>query len=243
MTLILLLLGILPGFVWLLFYLEEDTDHEPMREVFFAFLIGSAITIIVLFTEQLYAALGNIIGIAPYSFISFLGLSSIEEFFKFAAAYLVVSKSRYFDIPVDAMIYMVVVALGFATLENIFAVSGEFKNAAALSSAAETASLRFVGATLLHTLASATVGYYWAKAMTHGSWVKNLVTGLSLATGLHTVFNYLVSVEGVSIIYPVILLTVAGFFVLNDFDKLKHPEKLGVAPFFKKRVGAQADMV
>ncbi len=243
MTIILLLLGILPGFVWLLFYLEEDTDHEPMREVFFAFLIGSAVTIVVLFAEQLFTILGRSAGIVQYSFMSFFGLAAIEEFFKFAAAYLVVSKSRYFDIPIDAMIYMVVVALGFATLENIFAVSGEFKDAAALSSAAETASLRFVGATLLHTLASATVGYYWAKAMLNGNWVKNITTGLLLATLLHAVFNYLVSVEGASIIYPVILLTAAGFFILNDFDKLKHPEKLGVTPFFKKRVDPISDMV
>ena len=242
MATFLLILGFLPGFVWLLFYLEEDTDSEPKREIFFAFIVGSAVTIIVLYAEQAFAALASLASIAPYSLGAFFGLAAIEEFFKFGAAYLVVAKSKYFDLPIDAMIYMVVVALGFATLENVFAISGEFRDTALLSSAAETASLRFVGATLLHTLASAVVGYYWALAMLRGRWAYHLTLGLLIATALHAAFNCLITSQcsgflGKSpLLYTMLLLVVAGFFVLNDFEKLKHPEKLDVAPFFKKRV-------
>lgn len=240
MALLLLILGILPGFVWLLFYLEEDIDAEPKREIFFAFVAGSAITLVVLLAQQAFADFASSVQIADYSFGSFLGLAAIEEFFKFAAAYVVVMRSRYFDIPIDAMIYMVVVALGFATLENVFAISGEFRNAALLSAAAETATLRFVGATLLHTLASAIVGYYWAKAILRGKWLYFLSLGLVIATMLHASFNCLVSPDcsglsrGSPLIYALLLLIFTGFFVLNDFEKLKHPDR-EVAPFFKKR--------
>lgn len=240
MALILLFLGILPGFVWLLFYLEEDTDSEPKREILFAFAAGSAITLIVLYAEQAFAFLANLISVQEYSLGMFLGHAAIEEFFKFAAAYIVVARSRYFDIPIDAMIYMIVVALGFATLENVFAIGSEFRDTALLSSAAEIATLRFVGATLLHALSSAIVGYYWAKAILHGRWRYYLVFGLLIATSLHAVFNCFITPDcsgffsSSPLLYTVLLLILAGFFVLNDFEKLKHPEKENI-PFFKKR--------
>ncbi|MDP1688733.1 MAG: PrsW family glutamic-type intramembrane protease [bacterium] len=244
MAFILLLFGLLPGFVWLIFYIEEDTDSEPKKEILLAFIAGFAITIVVLFVQTAFAFIASYVHIADYSLLSFLGLAAIEEFFKFAAAYLVVSRSKYFDIPIDAMIYMIVVALGFATLENIFAIRGEFNNTALLSTAAETATLRFVGATLLHTLSSAIVGYYWAKAILHGRFLYNISIGLVIATILHTSFNCLISSGCTSfsrespITYTVLLLIFAGFFVLNDFEKLKHPEK-NTAPFFKKREKAE----
>lgn len=226
MTLFVLILGILPGFVWLLFYLREDTDVEPKREILYVFLGGSAITLVVLGFEYFFHNLLPLFNLRPYSPLSLFGLAGIEEFFKFAAAFLIVGRSRYFDIPIDAMIYMIVAALGFATIENIGAINGQLRESGLLSAAVGTATLRFVGATLLHTLSSALVGYYWAKGIINRSPLRYIFIGLLAGTLLHTAFNYLVLSFKAEITYPIIFLVLSAFFILNDFEKLKYPQKL-----------------
>ena len=50
--------------------------------------------------------------------------------------------------------------------------------------------------------------------------ICTLVFGFLYAAVLHAVFNYLILNFG-NITYTVVLLLIIGFFVLNDFDKLK----------------------
>jgi RsiW-degrading membrane proteinase PrsW (M82 family) len=116
---------------------------------------------------------------------------------------------------------MIVAALGFATLENI----GALTNAAimgnlAVTSILQTVSFRFVGATLLHSLTSGIVGYYWAKGIVRKKITRYLLSGLGIAIILHASFNYLIlNYENVA--YSLVFLAIIGFFVLNDFEKLK----------------------
>ena len=61
------------------------------------------------------------------------------------------------DEPIDAVIYMITVALGFSALENALFLS----NLISTSSFAQsiiTGNSRFLGATLLHVASSAAVG-------------------------------------------------------------------------------------
>jgi len=139
---------------------------------------------------------------------------------KFAATYFSINRNPGFSEPVDAMIYMIVAALGFATLENIGAISGISPQAALIPAVLETVSLRFVGATLLHTLTSGIVGYYWALGIVRGKVARYLIPGIALAAILHATFNYLILTYG-DAVYSVIFLMVVGFFVLNDFEQLK----------------------
>ena len=223
MAAFILLLGIMPGLIWLIFYLQQDTDHEPKKEILYAFLAGTAITIVVLGVQKIFHdSVAPLLNLQVLSPLYLLALASIEELFKFSAAYLIVSRSKYFDVPVDAMIYMIIVALGFATIENIGALQGQLKETALLSAVVGTATLRFIGATLLHTLASALVGYYWAKGLISNRLFSNLLIGLIAASLLHASFNYLVLNNQEQIMYPILLLVVAAFFILNDFEKLKH---------------------
>jgi len=229
MNILVLILGILPGFVWLLFYLREDIDHEPKKEIFYVFLAGSGITFIALGFEYLLSDAAKWVSVnqcqpqacALWSVLFLFILAAIEEFFKFSAAFLAVSRSKYFDIPLDAMIYMIVVALGFATVENIGALSGQLRQGTLVSDIVSTTMLRFVGATLLHTLSSATVGYYWARGIIKGRLFGFIALGLLAGTLLHAFFNFLVIKYEDAVIYPVILLVIVAFFVINDFEKLK----------------------
>ena len=215
MSILPLLLGLLPSFAWLVFYLKEDPHPEPKKLIFETFLAGAIATFIVLGVQVVVADMGKSNGIAPYSFLSFILLATVEEVFKFGAARLVIGEHKKdFDEPVDAMIYLIVAALGFATVENIAAAvkASEF--------AFETITLRFLGATLLHTLSSGLLGYYWAMSLLENNW-KKLLTGFALAIALHAVFNYLI-LRYEPIVIPTIFLTISATFILYDFEKLKH---------------------
>ena len=213
-----LILGILPSFAWLFFYLKEDPHPEPKSLIFEAFLAGAVSTLIVLGIQTLFNDWSIAKGIANHTFISFLVLAGIEEFFKFGAAWLVISGHlKDFDEPVDAMIYIIVAALGFAAVENMAAANsaGEL--------ALETLTLRFIGATLLHTLSSGLLGYYWAQSIIQNK-SKILVLGLFSATLLHTVFNYLI-IRYEPAVVPTTFLIVFAVFILYDFEKLKRITK------------------
>lgn len=209
-------IGIAPGFLWLFFFLREDIHPEPRRLIFYTFLIGALMSLPVFASQLLLQKTFSLIG--QLGLVLIIGLAVIEEFFKFSAAYLAIRDNPAFDEPIDAMIYIITAALGFATIENIFIAV----NAVSIAQTATLTSLRFVGATFLHSLASALVGYQWAQGIIHRSVAKFVFKGIIYATVLHASFNYLIlHFEEQNLLYSSILLVVAAFFVFVDFEKLR----------------------
>src|SRR3989344_2037092 len=238
----LVLLGLLPSFAWLAFYLQEDLHPEPRRLIFFTFLAGAAVTLVVFALQLAWNSGAELLGFSSRGLAALFGLAAIEELFKFGAAYFVVARSRAFDEPVDAMIYLIVAALGFAAVENIGALdttvdafrsandgTGAAQGVALVSRIFETTTLRFIGATLLHALSSAIVGFYWAKGILRGRSARFLLAGILIATGLHALFNYFI-LRFDEVIYATLFLVVIAFFVLNDFEKLKATARGEAAP-------------
>jgi len=214
------LLGILPGFVWLMFYLQEDEHPEPKKMIAKVFFAGVLMTAVIVILQFLFQEASKLIAIPRRDFVSIIVFAGIEEIFKFLAAYWVIRRSKFFDEPVDAMIYMIVAALGVATVENVLIAYNMLQTG--LNEVFNTITLRFLGATLLHTLSSATVGYAWAVGIMRkriGLWV---FFGLINAIALHSVFNYLIMIfDRQILIYPTLFLIVAAFFIFYDFEKLK----------------------
>jgi RsiW-degrading membrane proteinase PrsW (M82 family) len=231
---LLIITAFLPTVLWLLFFLREDLHPEPKRLIIYTFIAGMIVSVPVLFTQLFFQ--GLLSSIAQNVILLVAGLALIEEVFKFLAAYLMVHKKAAFDEPVDAMVYMVIAAMGFATVENIFIASNSLSltSAFAFAGTVKILALRFVGATFLHTLASGLVGYYWAKARWRGHYFSFLTFGVIVATIAHGIFNYLVLEfqDGGLLLYPSIFLVVAAFFVFRDFEKLK---RLVVARTGKQR--------
>lgn len=210
------LLGLLPGFVWLFFFLREDRHPEPKKILVFVFLAGALSTLPTLFfqffVERLFFFLP-----AGSLFLFFL-LALIEEIFKFGAAYAILKNNPTFDEPIDAMIYMIAAAMGFATIENILIASS-----LGLTAASGVIALRFVGATLLHALSAGLLGYYWAKGLLFNTVRQHLLAGFLFASFIHAAFNFLIiRFQEDYLVYGSLFLLVAAFFVLNDFEKLKH---------------------
>ena len=218
-----LTVGLLPSFVWLYFFIREDERHpEPKRLILYAFIAGGLSTFFVVGPQALLQSVFPKFGLEIYSPVSLFILGGIEELFKFLAVYVVIAWRRDFDEPVDAMIYMIVAALGFAAVENLASV---FKISDAIlggPTEVDIASLRFVGATLLHVLASAIVGYYWGLSMVHhGKLGISIIEGIGVATLLHAVFNSLILIYGPETFVATLVLVAASFFILNDFEILK----------------------
>ena len=180
--------GILPALAWLWFWLREDSKHpEPRQLIALAFLAGMATVAVVIPVE-------NYIGtLIKDQTVLFTAWSAIEEMSKYLAALAVVLWRREDDEPVDVVIYMIIVALGFAAAENsLFLLSPLAGNT--LSQTIITGNLRFVGATLLHVLSSAVIGVVLALSF-YGTRLDKLyhaITGVLLAILVHSLFNFFI---------------------------------------------------
>lgn len=231
-----IILGSLPSIIWLIFYLRKDIHPEPKKWLFLIFLAGMAITPIVIIIEQQIAGLFNYLNsISPIFFntslkniaIIFIGVAAIEEFAKFAVVRLTMKNNPVLDEPADAMIYMIVAALGFAAIENIL-VMNVFASSILIAPAQPllVLAMRSVGATFLHTLTSAIIGFYYALSLTENDKSKKdrylLAKGFLIAILLHGIFNYFIIILNKSFaLYFSIPLFIIAIFVLKDFKILQ----------------------
>lgn len=202
-------IGLALSSIWLVFFLLEDKDKpEPKLLITKTFIIGMISALAAAAIEKIFGLLCVDLGLSDYSLFSLSGNAFIEEFIKFVVVFVFISASKYFDEPVDRMIYMIAAALGFATVENFFFLS----NAVSISELAGLSILRFVGATLMHALASGALGYMWAR--------RKIISGLVIATAIHTAFNYLVLEKGPEL-WPTGFLLLIAFILFYEFDRIK----------------------
>lgn len=224
---VVLIAAFAPALIWLFFFLREDAVHpEPRKLIAKVFAAGAVASIPTFLVQSGFDSLFK----GEFVLLVIL-LAFIEEFFKFGAAWLVVRRDKAFDEPLDAMIYMVAASLGFATVENIFITGSAYPLSASLGvfliagGALSTLTYRFLGATLLHVLASTLLGYAWARGWSKKKPLHFIALGLVMATVVHAVFNFLIyRFQHENLIIPTLFLILAGFFVLADFEKVK---KLG----------------
>jgi len=183
-------IGILPSILWLLFFLRKDVHPEPNSMVIKIFLFGALATLPALFTElglkeYLNSYFGNYALIELLSICIFAPI--IEELMKYLVIRDKVLKSPELDEPADLILYMIISALGFAAVENIFQIL-QFEN---ISSALFASFLRFWGAIFLHALCSGLIGYFLALSFFFAEKRTKLqFSGFGLAFFLHGVFNF-----------------------------------------------------
>ncbi len=214
------LAGLTPALFWLWFWLREDNAHpEPYLLIAISFIAGMAVVPLALPLQKIAIDLytgSNIV----------LVWVIIEELLKYSAALILIFWNREVDEPIDMIIYMITIALGFAALENALFIfnplaSGDIANSAL------TGSFRFLGATLLHILASGTVGVF--LALTYYRHKLTQLTagtvGLFIAIVLHALFNFFIMNASGETILGVFLFVWMGVIVLFFlFEKVKQLE-------------------
>lgn len=179
--------GVFPALAWLWFWNREDRHPEPKRLIALAFIAGM-ITVMLVIPMQKYVATF----LATQTLI-FTAWSTIEEVMKYLVAYVTVLWRHEDDEPIDPVIYMIAIALGFAALENTLFLLSPLGGSTMLETIM-TGNLRFIGATLLHVLCSALVGLalafaFYKRGLAHHTWVA---AGVILASVLHAGFNFLI---------------------------------------------------
>jgi len=223
-----LILAILPSLVWLFFYLKEDPHPEPRYWLFIIFLTGMALAPLVISLEMFLSRIFNFfIALSLESgLLIFIIAPLVEETAKYGAVHLALNKNPVLDEPVDGMIYVIVAALGFAAIENVFAIFSFVPiNAPGYFNVAfNFISMRFISAVALHGLASGISGYYFAKFYFIKRDIRLIILGLFLAASLHGIYNFLIvkNNEYIPLILTGVILGAAAALVIFLFNRLKH---------------------
>ena len=219
---ILLCAGTLPPLFWLWFWLKEDRRRpEPRALLVLTFFAGAFSVLLVL----PFQALANSL-IAPGFLLLFIW-AGLEELIKLGVAFFVDFRKRSYDEPIDAMVYLTTVALGFASFENILFLLKSYGDGG-LEAGISTAVMRFIGATLLHIVSSSVLGGVLAISFCKSRREKfyYALLGLSSATILHTLFNFFIINQdletGTGNILTIFLILWFGVLgILLFFEKVK----------------------
>jgi RsiW-degrading membrane proteinase PrsW (M82 family) len=216
--------GLLPALFWLWFWLHEDSAHpEPRSTLAFTFTTGMAMIFLAIPLEALF---NHATLTTSWRFLAWAG---VEEVLKFSAAYLAALHTKAYDEPLDAIVYMMCAALGFAALENMLFILNNGASIALGTSAGALSTvfitnLRFIGANLLHVVASSTIGI--AMALSFYKKIEEKVVwtigGIAVAIILHTLFNLFIidgSGSGIFLVFSTVWLTMIGFILV--FEKIK----------------------
>ena len=240
--LIYLFFGVLPSFLWLCFYLKKDKEPEPRFLLLKIFVYGGLATIPTIFIQEFVLnQIQTSYFSSPLSFliiILFL-MALIEEIFKFSVVKTKILNNPEFNEPIDAMIYMITASLGFAAAENflvlIFSANQDLIGSSFYLMTEEIiwgnvfqiSLVRFIGATFLHALCGAIIGFFIGLSFFNIEKKKLILPALFLATILHTLYNFsIIKIEeGWSTFIPFSLLITLYLFASFCFKKLKQIKK------------------
>jgi RsiW-degrading membrane proteinase PrsW (M82 family) len=92
--------------------------------------------------------------------MGFIIVSTIEEIMKFLVVYILLHINKFFNEAIDAMMYMVIAAIGFSMVENALAIFGQLKISLSLTFPIQIIIARFLGANLLHIICSGIIGFF-----------------------------------------------------------------------------------
>lgn len=222
----LFLFGFLPPLVWLFYFLKKDTNQESKINILKAFVAGGLMTIPAYFIETFF--LSSNLPLSPFMALlaaNFIFVAMLEEIFKFGVFKLGFENKPFLEEPTDFLIYMITIALGFATFENVF-ILYQFNFADVISTSMVVGIIRFLGPNLLHSIASGLLGFFacWAKIRKNQAFV---IIGILTAIALHGIFNLLIiKTDSIFSIFLLALILIMTFFVLlKSFKILKVANK------------------
>ena len=214
--------GLFPALAWLWFWRREDAPHpEPRKLIALAFFAGMVTVALVIPIQKF---------VAPFlvsQTLIFTAWSAIEEVMKFLVAKVTVLRRREDDEPIDPVIYMVTVALGFAAVENTLFLISPLAGDSLLQTVM-TGNLRFVGATLLHVLSSAAIGVMLGLSFYKSKNARRLYAtgGVILALLLHSIFNFLIlntAEEHLMRTFGLVWLGLIALLGMLEYIKRIHP--------------------
>jgi RsiW-degrading membrane proteinase PrsW (M82 family) len=196
-----LVLAVAPGIFWLWFFYRKDKlEPEPKSLIIQTFLWGMVSVIPIAIVQVLIPLpdpLGAIV-VAPIT----------EEIGKYLVVRWTVYNHPEFDEPMDGVIYAVAAALGFASLENVLYLFGEYHETGSVLGIFIVRSVLSVPG---HALDSSLWGFglgmaKFAPPERRSTIIRN---GLILGILLHGIFNGLLTIAPIAALGMLILVPVS----------------------------------
>jgi protease PrsW len=184
---LLLALSIAPGLAIILYIYRKDSyDKEPKKHLLVAFILGMLSVIPAFLLERagglLFGDMGPSSSISFFAFTAFIIVACSEEASKYAMVKLYAYPKKFFDEPFDGIIYSVMVAMGFATVENIMYVQQHGFG---------TAIMRMFLSVPAHAAFGIVMGYYIGLAkFNKEKSIAYLLFGFGLAVLFHGAFDF-----------------------------------------------------
>ena len=123
----LLLLALAPAVVIMIYvYFRDKYEKEPINLILKGLLLGAIIIFPVGLVENYILGFGKTFETIPKAvWDGFIAAGATEEAFKYFMVFILIWRNRNFNEKFDGIVYAVSVALGFATIENLFYVFSE----------------------------------------------------------------------------------------------------------------------
>jgi protease PrsW len=142
----------------------------------------------------------------------------LEEFFKFLPFLLVIIKRKSFDEKIDGIVYASIIALGFASYENLHYLA--YLDGFALYG-------RAIASPLTHTVFASIWGYFVGVAYIKGKslWHASL-KGLLISAFCHGLFDFLTTSPTLRVVSALVILVI-WLWVIRTMEKLaaQHEKK------------------
>jgi len=205
------LLTFLPGLLILTYFIFSDRFKEPKKVIITTFILGLVIGYpagyLNYYIEQIFSN-GNIINDALVGG-AFAG-ALVEEILKFLILYFYIFKHKEFNEPMDAIVYGIVVSLGFALNENydyVYNFAEQFK-----ATSWEIALARSYSAIPMHAACGVIMGFYFGQNyfIEQG---RSFSLALIVPIIIHGSYNFLLSFNGIYAQAIVVLAIIFCFFL------------------------------
>ena len=210
--------GAIPAILWLWFWLyQEDREQpEPIMLIIISFVMGGIMVLVAMWLEK------STMSIIKDNTTQIVIWAAIEELLKMAGVSFIIFGNRIIRTPIDYPVYFITTALGFAAFENVLYLITPLKTSGSLVGML-TGNLRFLGSTLLHSIASGMIG----SALGLSFYIQRfrltyLFVGIIFAIMLHSVFNFFIMEgSGENFLSVFGFLWVVAIINILIFEKLK----------------------
>ena len=211
-----IILALSPSIAIAIFIYDQDKyEKEPIGLMTKVFLYGSLSTLIVLFASSFFSIRNSFLDIL-------LKVGFLEEIAKYSAFHFAAYKSKDFNEPFDAVLYCVMAALGFATIENLLYVFGP--NQDIQPSGTSIAIARMFTAVPMHACLGVIVGFFvgMQKFLERSYFI---FLGLIFAATIHGIYDYflLTNYSFWNVIISVLIFSIVLFLskkVISYFQQI-----------------------
>lgn len=186
-NILLIVLAIFPGLlICYLIYLFDKYEKESRLPLAICFGLGVASAFPALKLEEWGDSLGinEHEGFWMLMLLSFVVIALSEELVKFIVLIAYPFQKKFFNEPLDGIVYAVVIGMGFATIENII-YAGRFGTG--------TTIIRAFTAVPAHAIFAIVMGYFTGIAkFDKKNKLLNLGLGLGAAVLLHGIYDFFI---------------------------------------------------